>query len=112
MTSKSFTSCLPQFSGCKRHLSAIAICAFALMLVLNAEPAQAALGGGLDSITSKIDEINTWLIGLGSFFAVTGFIWAILALIGRMGGLSNAVSVLFAGLAVGNAKEIVGFFIR
>jgi hypothetical protein len=75
-----------------------------------AGPAHAAIGG-LDSITSRLDEINTWLIAFGAVFSVTGFIWAILAFMGRLGGLSSAVTVLFAGLAVANAKQIVGFFI-
>ncbi len=82
-----------------------------LAVMLCASPAFAAIGG-LDSITSKLDEVNTWLIGLGSVFAVTGFIWAILAFIGRMGGFAQAITVLFAGLAVANAKQIVEFIIH
>ena len=68
-----------------------------LWLTLLALPVYASnMGGGLDGITAKIDEINTWLIGLGSVFAVTGFIWAILAFMGRLGGFSSAVTTLFA----------------
>ena len=83
----------------------------AAFVAMSSSPALAAIGG-LDGITRKLDEINSWLIALGSVFAVTGFIWGVLAYIGRLGGFASAVTTLFAGLAVANAKEIVGFFIQ
>ena len=95
----------------RRYVVAFALAAACAVLTLHSEPAWAAVGGGLDSITARIDEVNSWLVALGSVFAVTGFIWAILAFMGRLGGFSSAVTVLFAGMAVANAKQVVGFFI-
>jgi hypothetical protein len=81
------------------------------LVVLSASHAHAAIGG-LDSITGTLEQVNAWLIAFGSVFAVTGFIWAVLAYMGRLAGFASAITTLFAGLAVSNAKEIVGFFIR
>ena len=82
--------------------------ACALVLTVTASPAMAA--AGLDGLASKIDQFNGALITIGGAVAVTGFIWACLAMAGKVGGAAGAVTALVAGLCISNAKTIVGFF--
>lgn len=90
-----------------RLLCCIVVCS---ALCLFASPAMAA-SAGLDGIISRLNEINDGLIKVGGALAVTGFIWALLAVLGRVGGAALAVTCLVAGLAIANAKQIVGLVV-
>ncbi len=74
--------------------------------------AHAQSTGGLSSVTDKIRGINAELVALGSVLAITGFIWSLLAIIGRVGNMGMALGILAAGIGVANAEQIVGMFVR
>ena len=76
-------------------------------VLLSTPPASAGVFSGL---ISKLDQFNGELITLGGVGAVTGFIWALLAMLGQLGGAAWAITVLIVSLCISNAKTIVGFF--
>jgi len=82
---------------------------FAFVLLL-ATPAFAT-GDGLDGFVDKIEELNSWLVGLGGVLAVTGFIWAALGIMLGMAGTAKAITVLICGLAVACAPQLVAFLV-
>ena len=66
---------------------------------------------GFGNLTSKIETINGGLVALGGVLAITGFVWACLAIMIGLGGAAKAVTVLLVGLAIASAPEIVGFLV-
>lgn len=91
-----------------RLLRTIRLLSVALLLLPYSAHAQSI---GLDGVISRVDSLNTALIQLGGVLAVTGFIWSLLAVLGRVGGAAMAISCLVAGMAIANAQQIVGFVV-
>ena len=79
-----------------------------LCCMLVASPAWAV--GGLDGLQSRLQSFTTALIAIGGTLTITGFVWAVAAMILGMAGAARAITVLLGGLAIGLAPQIVGFF--
>jgi len=84
------------------------VACFALCITLVATGAWA---GPFDGIKGKLSAFNTEIMAVAGVVTVTGFAWAVAAVLIGIGGAGKAIMCIVAGLVLSQANAIVGIFI-
>jgi type IV secretion system protein VirB2/type IV secretion system protein PtlA len=92
----------------KQTLTSIAIAVVAVFLVA-AEPAYAV--GGLDKITSFMNDILMLLRGISVTVVAIAFIWAGYKFLFQHADIMECAKILGGGILIGSSTELAQFFL-